>query len=380
MTGSLQIKSGVYYAVLSYKDQSGKWKQEWINTKLKVKGNKRRAQEFLDKSLENRKKVKPAPGNSVLFADFMQNWLESIKCSIEQNTYESYQDIFKRYIEPYFRESGVRLQKLEPGHIQEFYARQLDNVSPNTVLKQHANIRSALQHAVRMNLILYNPADRVTLPKKRKYTANFLNDEQINEVLSLFADEPMYPIVLFSAFYGLRRSEVLALKWQSVDFDNGTILIKDTVVQYKTLIDKERTKTKASCRTLPLTAEMKAFLQQLRRRQLENRLLLGAAYIKNDYVFTRDNGEPFRPNYITERFYHVIRKHNIKHIRFHDLRHSAASMLLNNGFSLKEIQEFLGHGDLGTTANIYAHLQFQAKKDMAASMQSKLQMPIASAH
>ena len=104
-------------------------------------------------------------------------------------------------------------------------------------------------------------------------------------------------------------------------------------------------------------------------------ILLGSAYIQNDYVCKRANGEPFRPNYITERFYRVIRKSTITPIRFHDLRHSAASLLLASGFSLKEIQEFLGHGDLGTTANIYAHLQFQAKKDMAASMQSKLQIP-----
>ena len=91
-------------------------------------------------------------------------------------------------------------------------------------------------------------------------------------------------------------------------------------------------------------------------------------------VFKRDNGEPFRPNYITERFYHVIRKHKFQQIRFHDLRHSSASMLVADGFSLKEIQEFLGHGDFGTTANIYAHLQFKAKQKMADSMGSKLQI------
>ena len=129
----------------------------------------------------------------------------------------------------------------------------------------------------------------------------------------------------------------------------------------------------------PHTDEISDYLQQLKQRQLENNILLGSAYIQNDYICKRDNGEPFRPNYITERFYRVIRKGDVPHIRFHDLRHSAASLLLANGFSLKEIQEFLGHGDLGTTANIYAHLQFQAKKDMAASMQSKLQIPVVTA-
>jgi integrase len=328
------------------------------------------------KTLAEYETTKVSFDKDILFADYMLNWLEVVKCSIEQNTYESYTDIFTRYIEPYFRRKKITLQKLEPYHIQEYYANQLKSVSPNTVLKQHANIRKALQHAVKMNMIVYNPSDRVTLPKKQKYVANFLNDDQINEVLGLFADEPMYPAVLLTAFYALRRSEVLALKWQSVDFKNNTITIKDTVVQYKTLIDKERTKNKASHRTLPLTDEISNYLQQLKQRQLENSALLGSGYIQNDYVCKRDNGEPFRPNYITERFYRVIRRSSIDNIRFHDLRHSAASLLLASGFSLKEIQEFLGHGDLGTTANIYAHLQFQAKKNMAASMQSKLQIPI----
>ena len=121
-----------------------------------------------------------------------------------------------------------------------------------------------------------------------------------------------------------------------------------------------------------MTDEIKNYLQQMKNRQDENRLLLGRGYIQNDYVCKRDNGEAFRPNYITEWFGRVIRKNILPKIRFHDLRHSAASLLLANGFSLKEIQEFLGHGDLGTTANIYAHLQFQSKKNMAESMQNKL--------
>ena len=375
MTGSLQIKCGVYYAVLSFKDDSSKWRTKWLNSKLEVKGNnKRKAHEFLTKTLAEHEKSNISFDKDIFFADYMLNWLEIIKCSIEQNTYESYVDIFKRYIEPYFKRKKITLQKLEPYHIQEYYTKQLESVSPNTVLKQHANIRKALQHAVKMNMIVYNPSDRVTLPKKRKYTAKFANDDQINDILGLFADEPMYPAVLLTAFYALRRSEVLGLKWQSVDFNNNTITIKDTVVEYDTVIDKERTKNKASHRTLPLTTEISDYLKQLKQCQYENNTLLGSAYIQNDYVCKRANGEPFRPNYITERFCKVIRKSSVPKIRFHDLRHSAASLLLASGFSLKEIQEFLGHGDLGTTANIYAHLQFQAKKDMAASMQSKLQI------
>jgi len=119
---------------------------------------------------------------------------------------------------------------------------------------------------------------------------------------------------------------------------------------------------------LPLTAEMSRFLQQLQQSQQENRAFFGSGYIMNDYVCKRENGEPFKPNYITERFIKIIQKHGLPKIRFHDLRHSAASLLLANGFSLKEIQEYLGHADIGTTANIYGHLLFKAKQNMADRM------------
>ena len=148
--------------------------------------------------------------------------------------------------------------------------------------------------------------------------------------------------------------------------------VQDTVVFVKTIIDKPKTKTNASHRTLPLTPEMREYLQRLKAQQTENRLLLEDAYIDNDYVCTQNNGTPFSPNYLTCRFGKLIKRHNLPHIRFHDLRHSAASMLLANGHSLKEIQEWLGHEEIGTTSNIYAHLQYEAKQNMAASLSSQL--------
>ena len=373
MTGSLQIKCGVYYAVLNFKDGHGKRRQKWICTELEVKDNKRRAEAFLNKLLAEHDSMKTTYDKDTLFSDYMLEWLETVAGSIERNTYESYRSIIKRYIEPYFKGRKIRLQSLEPQHIQMFYNSGIKSgLSANTVIKQHANIRKALQHAVKMNMIPYNPADRVTLPKKQKYHANFYTAEEVNNLLRVFINEPIYPAVLLASFYGFRRSEVLGLKWSHVDFYKNTITVQDTVVQYDTVIDKPRTKTKASHRTLPLTLQIKEYLQHLKRRQTENRLLLGSAYICNDYVCKRDNGEPFTPDYLTGRFLKVLIKNKLSHIRFHDLRHSAASMLLANGFSLKDIQEWLGHGTLATTANIYAHLQFQAKQDMAASLEEKL--------
>ena len=369
MTGSLQIKSGKYYAVINSKDELGKRHLKWVNTELDVKNNKRRAEDILVKLLAEYDAKKTPYKNDILFSNYMFLWLETIASSIEPNTHESYHSIIKRYIEPHFSSTKIKLQDLEPQHIQYFYNGQIKNgLSANSVLKMHANIRKALQHAVKMNIIPYNPADRVTLPKKKEFRANFYTAEQVNSLLDVFGDEAIYPAVCLAAFYGFRRSEVLGLKWNHIDFSANKITVQDVVVRCETIMDKPRTKTKASHRTLPLVPQVSDFLLKLKHNQDANKELLGEGYVENDYVCKFDNGTPFNPNYLTCRFIKVIDRSGLPRIRFHDLRHSAASMLLANGYSLKDIQEWLGHGTFSTTANIYAHLQYQAKQNMADSL------------
>ena len=371
MTGSLQIKSGVYYVVINLKDENGNRQQKWICTDLEVKNNKRRAEELKAKILAEYDNVKTAPQKDVLFSDFLYQWLETASSAIEPNTYATYKETIQRYIEPYFSRRKIKLQSLEPQHIQDFYNAQLKKgLSASSILRQHANIRKALQHAVKMNILPYNPAERVTLPKKKQYHASFYTVEQVNALLPLFKGEQIYTAVLLTAFYGFRRSEVLGLKWSHIDFEADTLTVQDTVVRCGKVsrIDKPRTKNKASHRTLPLITPLKEYLHQLKRSQDENSELLGAGYICNDYICKCSDGSPFSPNYISCRFAKLIKRAELPHLRFHDLRHSAASMLLAMGYSLKEIQEWLGHGTLSTTANIYTHLQFQAKQNMASSM------------
>ena len=379
MKGCLQKKHGKYYAVISFKNDCGEWQKKWINTNLPVKDNLRKAEKFLFEKIAEYSASNIKPSKNILFIDYMYEWLETMRSSIEPNTYESYKATINVYVKPHFAKTKINLQTLEPRDIQEFYNKQIKNgLSATTVLSQHANIRKALQHAVKMNIIPYNPADRVTLPKKVKYNASYYTAEQVTEMLTVFESEEMYSAVLLASFYGLRRSEVLGLKWKHVDFDTDTVTIQDTVVKCGKVaaIDKPRTKTTASHRVLPLPKPLYDYLIELKLCQEKNKALLGAGYIQNDYVCVRPNGESFKPNYITCRFNKVLKKANLDHIRFHDLRHSAASILLADEFSMFEISKWLGHGELATTANIYAHLQFQAKKDMADSMGERLRFSL----
>jgi integrase len=182
------------------------------------------------------------------------------------------------------------------------------------------------------------------------------------------ADDPIYPAVLLGAFYGLRRSEILGLRWRNVDLESGVFTICNTVVQHGAIIEKPRTKNEASRRALPLAPSVKTYLTDLQARQAENAAFFQSDYTPGDFVVKQADGTPFKPNFITDRFRRIMLKSKLPYIRFHDLRHTAATMLLAQGFSMKEIQEWLGHSDITTTSKIYAHLQFKAKQNMANRM------------
>ena len=174
--------------------------------------------------------------------------------------------------------------------------------------------------------------------------------------------------MVLASFYGLRRSEVIGLKWDAIDFERKTMVIRHTVVQTtvngkEVLIGKDRTKTKSSHRTLPLVAPFEEYLLDLKEKQRINRKICGTSYCRDylEYVYVNEMGELMKPNYLTEVFPKFLKKHGLRQIRFHDLRHSCATLLYTNGVALKDIQEWLGHSDIATTSNIYTHLDYSSK-------------------
>ena len=185
-------------------------------------------------------------------------------------------------------------------------------------------------------------------------------------------DEPLYPVVYITTLYGLRRSEVLGLKWDSIDFENNLLIIQHTVSKVTKAIAKDKTKNQSSRRAFPLMPEAKAIFLAAEAAAKENRLLFGRDYHENDYVFKWPNGDPFTPDYVSHAFGKLLKKNHLPHIRFHDLRHSCASLLLNQGFTLKDVQEWMGHADIKMTANIYGHLDAARKQSMADQLSGSL--------
>lgn len=363
VTGSLQIKNNKYQAVLSYK-QDNKWKTKWVSTKIPaVKGNKKLANaklEEIKKQFQEEINSNHIDNEEILFVDYMKKWLKMIKASVEETTYNGYKGIVNGRLTEYFSNKKITLQDIKPKHIQDFYQYLLDDgLSGNTVKHYHANIRKALQYAMKTDIIPSNPADKVDLPKIEEYNPNFYTSDEVKTLLNEVIETKLEIPVMIDCFYGFRRSEVIGLKWSAIDFENKTITINHTITQSNgKLIIRDKTKTKSSKRTLPLEPIVESFLLELKEKQEKNKELCGNSYNQEwlEYICVDVCGNLIRPDYVTETFLKLLKKKNLKQIRFHDLRHTCASILLKNGANMKEIQAWLGHSNYNTTANLYAHL------------------------
>ena len=383
VAGHLREKDGYYHIVLSYVDENGVRKTPSQTTHLPVKGNKKRAEAMLQEARKNMEEelkyrvrckksgMKILP-EQISFTTFLADWLEMMRSSVEATTHAGYTMQIKNKIIPYFdkRFPGLLLKDVTPKHIQDYYAFEMreNGVSANTVIHRHANIRKALQYAYKTGLIDSNPADKIQRPKKIKYESKPYTPEELEQLFKIVKGTDFELGVILAAFYGLRRSEVIGLKWEAIDFERKTISIRHTVTQAtingkSTIIEKDRTKTQSSNRTLPLVPPFEKLLRLLKKKQELNMKLCGSCYCYEycDYIYVNDMGELIKPGYLTQSFPDFVEKHGMRRIRFHDLRHSCASLLYANGVALKDIQEWLGHSDISTTSNIYTHLDFSSK-------------------
>ena len=384
VAGHLTLKNGRYYAVLNYRNAGGQRKTKWISLGLPEKGNKRKAEAELARlraEFEPPKEVGDL-SSDMLFADYLLEWLEIAKGRLAVATYSSYAAMIKMPVGPYFRQRNLTLRELEARHLQMFYSEMFRKVKPNTVIHYHAIIHSALKYAVKTDMLVQNVADKVDRPKKNSFQPVFLSVEEMQKMFEALRGTKLELPVLVAAFYGFRRGEVLGLKWDAIDFERGTISVIRTVTTItldgkQTEIEQQSAKTKSSLRTLPLIGSFREYFLQVKEAQELNKQICGNCYNHkyDGFVFVDELGERMRANYLTSAFPKFLESHGLRRMRFHDLRHSCASLLLANGVPLKHIQEWLGHSDFTTTANIYAHLDYKSKITSAQAMETGLALP-----
>ena len=377
MTGRVILDKGKLTAVISYKED-GKPKQAWRRLNIDTNSSKR----LIDKRLrevvnefEHEFKTKVCKSiqeqmnaEKRTFGVWVWDWLGIWKPRIGVATYSTYRRRVK-IIADYFEKLGILLVDLTPMDIQSYYKFLLD--SGKTTMEaehHHVNIHKALQVAFKMGLIQSNPASRVERPKSPKYNAKFYTIEQIRALFEAIKGSKFELLIIITLVYGLRRSEVLGIKWSAIDFDKDTLAITHSVIQTEyngklEVIRKDKMKNQSSRRTLPLLPFVKELLLAEKAWQERNKALYKAGYNMKfaDYVFVDDLGNLARPQTVSDNFQRLLVRNGLPRIRFHELRHSCASLLLACGVSMKEIQDWLGHSTFTTTADIYSHLDFQSK-------------------
>ena len=382
MTGSLQIKSDRYYAVLNFRNQSGKRVQKWINLNLPVRDNKRRAEMMLNELLVQYQGYEAIEPMNHLLSQHVAQWLEANRPNIAVTTYDQYYNILTRHIQPYFDTKRITVSKLTAGDLEDYYSFKVkQGLSPNSVIKHHAMIRTALQWAVKHRYIRENVADFAKKPAHVRYHGNEpYTITEVARLLQLTANEPIAVPIFLASFYGLRRSELLGLRWSAIDFQQGTISIFTTVVremhsgEVRTVVRENTTKTDTSMRTLPLCQFTYQYLANLRQQQISQRELCGNGYNSNftDFVCVDSLGDLLQPDFITHKFSQVLNKYGLRTIRFHDLRHSCATIMLYLGYTLKDIQTWLGHSNYNFTADTYIHSGAGVHEQMAQSLSERL--------
>ena len=381
VSGHLENVRGIYQIKLTWVDEAGTRGRKSVSTGLAIKGNKTRAEAMVSKAeKEQEELLRSIPeAGELLFADFMEQWLVAVRNNknkpIKPTTFGGYQMNVQKVIAPYFRKKSILLRELTADDINDFYDDQLERVKAMTVTKYHANISLALKYAVKKDFIPHTLMDKVNRPSTDRFVGKFLKQSEVIRLVDAVRGHKLELGVILGAFYGLRRSEVIGLRWESIDFESNTITIEHTVTETKIdgkrcIIADNTTKTKSSNRTLPLIPIIRSKLLDVQAEQERNRKLCGKSYNMEEshYIYTDALGNRIKPSYLTGMFPEFMEKNGFRRLRFHDLRHSCASLLLANGVPLKAIQEWLGHSDFAITANTYAHLEFSSKLASAEAM------------
>ena len=379
MTGSVHIRNKTWSIKLSYKDNTGKWKSKWVVTKHPNKGNKKKAEAEIPALIEQYQYLEngDVDGSRVLFVDSAKQWLASKQGKVRKSTYEGLKIYVNKHIIPYFEPLKLTLDKITPKHIRDYYEHKFRNgrkdgkggLNVQSIHKHGMVLKQIFTDAVITEQMMRNPAAGVPLPKQeQKDRAVYLTADEANTLLAAFKGHALQVMVYLTLYCGLRRSEVLGLRWQSVNLEKKTIKIEHTVVQNVKIEREDVTKSKTSAGTLQLSPELNDLLIALKVQQDENRRKFGDAYIDSDYIFVWQDGKLYRPDYITREFQKVLKKHGLPPMRFHDLRHSAASIIYDMGGDIKAVQEYLRHADIETTGNIYTRITAQRKQIFAEGL------------
>ena len=378
ITGHLTSKNQQWYAVLNLYDTSGKRSQKWINLDLKdQRGTKTEANHrlaeilaqyntgdlYLQEAMTHADRERNRIAN-MLVEDYLREWLEQHKPNISSSTYLNYKRMINGRMTSFFKPMRLKVKEITGDEINAYYTEiRADGLKGTTAQRHHAMLHRAFQQAVKRRIIPSNPCQQADRPNSVPFIGNYYNAEELKELLNCVEGDSIRLVIMLAAYYGLRRSEVLGLKWSAVDFTAKTVSIRHKILEEETkngvvLKGYDVMKTKSSYRTLPLIPHVEEELLAEKVKQAEMRKVMRGSYSKEytEYICVDALGRLITPQYVSNHFQIILKENGLRKIRFHDLRHSCASLLLANNIPMKMIQDWLGHSDMATTANIYPHI------------------------
>jgi integrase len=376
MKGHIRERSPGHWAiVLDIRDpETGKRRRKWHN----FAGTKREAQ------VECARRVAELAGGGYVepkattLASFLDRWLEHVRTQVSPRTFERYSELARKNIAPLL--GNTPLSKLQPVSISRAYAKALlagrrdgrGGLSPRTVHHMHRILRQALQQAVRWQILPRNPAEMVKPPRVERTKSCTLSAEQAAQLLSALAHSRIYWPTLIALATGMRRGEILALRWENVDLDRGTLQVVETIEETKAGLRFKPPKS-GKTRAITLPAFAVAELRRLKREQTEQLLKLGVRQTGTTLVCGRADGGTRAPLAVTYEFARFVRQlRDLPQVRFHDLRHSHATQLLASGVHPKIAQERLGHSSISVTLDLYSHAVGSLQDEAASRVDAAL--------
>ncbi|MGD0290693.1 MAG: site-specific integrase [Candidatus Binataceae bacterium] len=359
----------------------------WENGKRKRKSlygtTRKEVAEALNKALREKAQGLPVAIERQTVAQFLAKWLtDSVKSSVRPLTFEQYAQHVRLYIEPAI--GNIQLSKLSPQQVQGLINAKLqDGLSPRTVQITLFVLRKALAQAVKWDLVIRNVAEVVDRPRVESKEIRPLTSDQVQHFFNALKDERMEAVFTVGLALGLRRGEVLGLRWEDVNFEDREISIKQALQRSggryvngegsRSVLHFVRPKSERGVRTIAMPERVAAVLRGHRARQAEERLLAGSKWTDLGLVFTARNGTPIEPRRLDTEFKKVLKRANLPEtIRLHDSRHFAASLLLSQGVHPRTVMEILGHSDISLTMNTYSHVVPDLMREAADKIDAAL--------
>lgn len=332
-----------------------------------ISGSKREAKALMHKMITEMEQGMIVQKTNKKVGDWMDEWLDNYLPNIEETTRVGYKTKIRCYIKPAI--GDIFLKSLRTEHVQRMI-NDMNNrgLSPKNIRDTFNNVNAAMKKAVKVRLIPYNPCEAVELPKLKKYRANVYPPEMIQKLLDVAQGTDMYLPIFLLVMVGLRRGELLALRWVDVDFKNNILKVRSNMVNGEDGCVIKAPKSEAGIRDIYLGKDVMEVLRVAKAQYIHNVFTNGAYFQNLNFIIHQEDGSPIKPDSMTRKWSRFLEANNLPKIRLHDLRHSNATALIQAGVNPRVVQQRLGHSDVNITLNTYTHVLPEMDMDAAEKL------------